>query len=375
MSDATEKKYEDLVYVEAKLLEQEHRPIHLALNYVRRKKKWPDEDDPRRKAAQKAIFLRLFFSPAVLTAGGGGLIALLTLFFLSRQNTIIEKQNELLTEQNKKIEIQANLEEAGRRNNLVLLMDNILQQVGEELRNPENKDSIISEPLIARIAALSQGLQPYKFLDYKLRDRNGNDSLGLTQEYSPERGQLLVSLANSPIGKKSWEKIKKKSEFRYSYLAGVDLSHTDLSSLNLAYVDLSNADLTFTNLSRVSFFYSKLRNVNMSESRARSIYIRNSDMSYSYIVRANFDLAEFTSCDLTGIHLDQSVFSSFNFGYSNFEGAYLKDLKIRDGYNRPIGFKYFKDSLRIKGVESLEKKYEISFLGDEYYIFKYLKKE
>ena len=37
--------------LEAKLIEQDHRTVPVALNFFRRKRLWPDPDDPRRLAA------------------------------------------------------------------------------------------------------------------------------------------------------------------------------------------------------------------------------------------------------------------------------------------------------------------------------------
>ena len=57
---------------------------------------------------------------------------------LKEQTKKIDIQNALFENQNKKIDTQIALEEASRRNNLVLLMDNILEKVNTELENSED---------------------------------------------------------------------------------------------------------------------------------------------------------------------------------------------------------------------------------------------
>ncbi len=89
---------EQLDRVEKELIEQEHRPIKVITNYLKRKQKWPD-DEEKQLASKKAILWRLFFSPGVVATVGGGL-ALLSLIALIWQNRIIFDQNILIGQQN-----------------------------------------------------------------------------------------------------------------------------------------------------------------------------------------------------------------------------------------------------------------------------------
>ena len=56
--------------IEARLIEQDHRPWHVVSTFLRARREWED-GDPRRDAAVKAIVWRLFFSPLAIGAAGG----------------------------------------------------------------------------------------------------------------------------------------------------------------------------------------------------------------------------------------------------------------------------------------------------------------
>ena len=85
--------------IEADLIEQEHRLIHIVTNFWNREERWPKHDDIRRAASKKAILWRLFCSPSTVVVSGG-IIALISMFVLIDQNKIIEEQNIIISEQN-----------------------------------------------------------------------------------------------------------------------------------------------------------------------------------------------------------------------------------------------------------------------------------
>ncbi len=319
--------------LEADLLEQEHRPYHLISNYLNRKKKWSDLNDPRRKSVQRALIWRLFFSPTVLAIGGSSLIALITVFLMKNQNNIISKQNELIKEQNRRIQIQANLEEAQRRNNLILLMDNILVQVDNELK--ENKDSILSRTLISRIQALGQGFLPYRFLDYSLKSKSNIDSLGLTKELSPERGQLLLSLVNSGISEESmddiyWYTSFDKSYIRDSYFAGgylnsIILTNSDMRNVTITSANLSDGDLTSTDLRGADLTDSDLSGVNFINADLRKATLTGSDLSYADLRGAKLDGTSLYNANLKNTIVEEDWFSLME---NKINPAVLHNIKV-----------------------------------------------
>ena len=146
---------------------------------------------------------------------------------LENQNQLFGLQNTLLDSQNYRLGLQNNLIEADRRGALVVLMSNIMDQLDREIREQKLEDQAkydsigykLSDPLIGRIAALSQGFLPYRYLE--------GDTL-TEREVSPERGQLLLSLVNSNLDSVTNDKIYQAAKFEYSYLQGADLFGANL---------------------------------------------------------------------------------------------------------------------------------------------------
>lgn len=348
METTENEKFDANIHIEAKLLEQEHRPTHLVLNYFNRKKNYPDEDDPRRKAVQRAIIWRLFFSPAMLAVGGSATIGIISLLILNKQNSIIEQQTSILQEQNKKMEIQANLEDANRRNNLVFLMDNVLNRVYDELKDSMNIDSSLSKPLLARIQALGQGFKPYKFIDYSLKDSLKKDSLGLTKLYSPERGQLLLSLVNSGIGKKTISHIYENISFDRAFLESANLSGADLSEVILTSANLKFADLSDVNLKKAYLDYSEFTKTNLTKADLAGAYLEDAQLKNAFmneakltdtqlsfsnmreinLEKANLMRAYISDAILTSANLSEANFTDANLGGSNLSFANLRDANL-----------------------------------------------
>ncbi|AXT63091.1 hypothetical protein D1816_22995 [Aquimarina sp. AD10] len=85
--------------LEKELIEQEHRPIRIVSNYLKRRQY--TKDDPRRLATTKAIIWRLLFSPAILATTTGGGLTLATIIFMMIQTELLSDQNSLIKDQNK----------------------------------------------------------------------------------------------------------------------------------------------------------------------------------------------------------------------------------------------------------------------------------
>ncbi|MEM6721011.1 MAG: pentapeptide repeat-containing protein [Bacteroidota bacterium] len=353
--EATEnEKYDANILIEAKLLEQEHRPPRLILNYINREKNYPNEDDPRRKAVQHAIIWRFFFSPAVLALGGSTLLGAFTAFVLwyqtdifndqtiifKEQTNIIQEQKSLLEEQNRKIEIQARLEDANRRNNLVFLMDNVLNRVADELKTTVDNDSSLSKPLLARIQALGLGLQPYKFINYTLKNSSEKDSLGLTQLLSPERGQLLLSIVNSGIGKRTIESIYKNTPFSNAdlafarlnkvFLARISLDNANLSSVKLREANLFRANLKNANLLKASLSKANLSGADVSDTNLSGADLYNANLYDANLSRANLTNANIATADLSDADLSGANLSGANLTEANLYGVNLQSADLRE---------------------------------------------
>lgn len=94
--EGLEQRLDDL---DARLLEQEHRTVHVALNAY---KYFSKETEPeKRSAAMRALFWRIFapYTAAAIFAGGGSLVAIFSAYFLHQQNQKLEAQTRLLDRQ------------------------------------------------------------------------------------------------------------------------------------------------------------------------------------------------------------------------------------------------------------------------------------
>ncbi|MGH1335117.1 MAG: hypothetical protein ACRBFS_03245 [Aureispira sp.] len=96
-------------------------------------------------------------------------------------------------------------------------MSNTLEAINTELKEDYNKDSIrnLSPQLIGQIIALSRSFKPYRFLE--------GDTL-TTKPLSPERGQFLVSLVESPLDSITYEQLIPKANFEYADLTKIKVS-------------------------------------------------------------------------------------------------------------------------------------------------------
>jgi len=353
-----------LKFLESKIIEQEHRPTHLVLNYFRRKNKWPEDSDIRQKAATKAIIWRLFFSPTTLAVASGGLMAFITIVFLIKQNSLLEIQNSRIQE-------QVYLEEASRRNNLVLLMDNVLDKVNEELNKADNTKKSLSRPLAARILALGQGFQPYKFYDYEA------DSL--TKPLSPERGQLLIALMASGIDSSTINIIKYHSNFNNIYLKYSSLSDQDLSDIRMFESHFNSVDFSDSKLESAfmpdcfifdsNFTYSNLQNVDFTGSKIRESNFCYANLQNASLIGCDLRNSIFVNTDLRGVQLgsiisvdyyDEVIEKIYDRLYevkknvtTSFKGAFFHEAKVNKDWFDLIR------KQKVIGYEEMINKYEL----------------
>jgi uncharacterized protein YjbI with pentapeptide repeats len=244
----------------------------------------------------KKIYVIMWVSITSFIAIG----AITSAVVMLRQNRIIVDQTE---RQDRRFGELTEITQSIRQNNQVNLMSNVLNQVEEELNsNPPRK---LSDPVIARIAALSFSFKPYRYFE--------NDTLS-ENELSPERGQLLVALALMNIDSTSFDKIKKSTTFAKSDLRGVNLERVNLSGINLEDADLSYAELSGINISegrmrRAKFVGVSAQNSNLSNSDLRSAVMTWSEFSHSNMSRIDFSGADLSNSQLMSTNLSSSIFN------------------------------------------------------------------
>jgi hypothetical protein len=220
---------------------------------------------------------------------------------------LLVNQNDLLQLQNEKLDIQNNLLESDRRGSQVVLMSSVLNDLSSETRrsffNIIDSTSLkpkLSSGLIGRIIATTHGLLPYKLLkDGQLTDK----------EFSLERGQLLMAIANTQISRESLKEIFTNSNFQSSYLPGVNLRNTFLAGV----------DLKFSNLERSSFEGAVLQSISYNP--------------YNIGYEARFlgddpEMTTFRGANLTFANFDKANLVGVDFGNANLMAASFKNSII-----------------------------------------------
>ena len=238
---------------------------------------------------------------------------------LYNQNKLFKAQNKLFENQNSRIDQQTKLVEAQRRSSYVLLMSNILDKVDEELKGakdiPYHESRKLSELTIGRIAALSQSLKPYYYLD--------GDTL-ISKPLSPERGQLLLALANSKLDTIiTYPKIYSKTIFHYSDLKYTNLSHANLSRANLSHANLSHANLSHANLSRANLSHADLSHADLRGNSLIKVVLDSALLFCTDLSRANLSHANLRGANLVSATLESALLYD-----ANFDGANLRDAQV-----------------------------------------------
>lgn len=272
-----------------------------------------------------------------------GLFGFVGTILLLQQNKLLVKQNDLVKE-------QSYLAEASRRSSLVFLMSNIMDKVDEELKG--SSDSLyhssrnLSQITIGRLAALSQSMKP---INYLKADAIINKAL------SPERGQLLISIANSQfdtIG--TYQKIYTSCNFERS-----DLESAELRSMFLKGVRLKNGNLKGADLSR-----SELRSAYLLEADLSEAIILDANLRHAHLARANLSQAKLFGssllyANLSGANLQEAFLLETNLKGADLRGA---DLRGADLEGAIVGSKdWFEEQKKnnVKGIDKLMSRFTL----------------
>ena len=231
------------------------------------------------------------------------------------QNSRIDSQIMLLSSQNLKIDMQNNLLEADRRSSLIFLMSNILDKVDEEIKiqrdfnskplvdTTNNISYSLSEPLIARIIALSRAFKPYRIYQ--------NDTLS-NKMTSPERGQLFIALMENNLDSATQNTIVEKGDFSYAQIGEINLSGSNLSLANLAEANFSGARLNGANLKDAILSGANLKDTDLRETDLRCTDLSNADLYGADLRNAKLSDAVLQRANLSGIDLTEIRFERCN---------------------------------------------------------------
>lgn len=201
--------------------------------------------------------------------------------------------------------------EINKHKNLGELMSVVLLEMDAAVKD-KNTDTL-SDQIILRVAALSYSLLPEELL---------NKEILQAHELSPERGQLLLSLANMDLDSGSFEKIKSKTLF-----SGADLRSAPIEELNLCGVNLKKA-----NLSDATLFQTNLASSNLEKAILVRAKLSGANLSSVDAVRSNFSWAELNDANLSLARLSGADFTAASIRGSNLNGAIMDFGKLNGAF-------------------------------------------
>jgi len=254
----------------------------------------------------------------VLTAILPSVLLIFQTYYLAKQTTLIDDQKTLFQNQNIRLDQQTYLQEAERRGNVIILLDNMIKDVNDEIdRTPSNR---ISKPTTGRLIALSKMLKPYRYLK--------NDSL-TERVLSPERGYLLLSLIESDLSLKLSSNtslngsLLERLDFSYAEMVGVSIINEDLLNINLSYADLSNSNFSGNDFENADFKYADLTNTVLDLANLESTNFKGAILKNTSFKRADLTKADLSLTDLRGAE----------FSVKSLKGATLTNARVSENFS------------------------------------------
>lgn len=277
------------------------------------------------------------------------LVLMVQTLILGIQNDKLDQQNRLILNQNLRLDQQVQLDESYRRSSFIFLMSNVMDKVDEELKNATDGSRRLSDELIGRIAALSQALLPYRYLE--------NDTL-IAAPVSPERGQLLFTLVNSLLDKSTYDKIFEKSNFSYAELKQANFSGAYLRNINLDYAHFpdavfSEADMEFAKLNYADLSDTHLEEINLQGAQLKSASLRSAEL-----VNVNFSNANLQGLDLRRARIS-GFFTNCRLDDVQLEEAEIDFAVLDDAHFQSKGWLENLNEDRLKGLFSIRENYQM----------------
>jgi hypothetical protein len=393
--------------LELSLLEQEHRGVLVFTNLYSAffDRKGIGKPGQKLAAVKATIFYFLRVTPVVATVGLAGVFGLI----------IAMRANNLLEEQNRRIDIQNQLIEADRRATLVLEIGNLSQAIagefegakwtilnlGEKMayydkhasatskafdrREPDeflhpldrvvqttlsgasSKSELeerefpfpLSQVTVARIAALTRSLRPYRYIDYNNNESelnaisdgplaapagasenktpsfwkttssaifptyNAGPKL-VTQPASPERGQLLSILMSSNVHMTPL--LEVKCDFSFTVIEDFEITRRNLRRINLRV----------SRLASITFNECDLLKADLWKADLRGSRFYSSDLLYANFRHANLTDVQFVFSRMP----PAEFFSGANMTATSFEYCWVPSRDWLDELEKlaPVGF-------------------------------------
>lgn len=260
----------------------------------------------------------------VITAVLPSILLIFQTYYLAKQNTLITGQSEMFRQQNNRLDQQTYLQEADRRGQTLLLMDNMLQEINTEIsRDPQNK---LNDATAGRLIALSKILKPYRYLE--------NDSL-TKNIVSPERGYLLISLLETGINLRSTARSRangillERIDFTYSELRNVTLKKADLIEIDLSHADMRNSSFNGTDFENATFYNASISQADLSYTSFKNADLRNAKLENSILDYANLQKADLSSSNLKNVSLSKTVLKEATLKNAIVHKTFERDAKMQ----------------------------------------------
>ena len=260
----------------------------------------------------------------VITAILPSILLIFQTYYLAKQNTLITGQSEMFRQQNNRLDQQTYLQEADRRGQTLLLMDNMLQEINTEIsRDPQNK---LNDATAGRLIALSKILKPYRYLE--------NDSL-TKNIVSPERGYLLISLLETGINLRSTARSRangillERIDFTYSELRNVTLKKADLIEIDLSHADMRNSSFNGTDFEKAIFYNASISQADLSYTSFKNADLRNAKLENSILDYANLQKADLSSSNLKNVSLLKTVLKEATLTNAIVHKTFERDARMQ----------------------------------------------
>ncbi|MFI8377923.1 pentapeptide repeat-containing protein [Leeuwenhoekiella sp. NPDC079379] len=260
----------------------------------------------------------------VITAVLPSILLIFQTYYLAKQNTLITGQSEMFSQQNNRLDQQTYLQEADRRGQTLLLMDNMLKEINDEVaRDPQNK---LNDATAGRLIALSKILKPYRYLE--------NDSL-TKNIVSPERGYLLISLLETGINLRNSARSRangillERLDFTYSELRNIALKKADLIEIDLSFADLRNSSFNGTDFEKATLHKTAMSDTDLSYVSFKNANLSNSVLHNAILDHANFQKADLSTTDLRNVSLSKTIVKDADFTNARVNKTFERDAKMQ----------------------------------------------
>ena len=257
----------------------------------------------------------------ILTAVLPSILLIFQTYYLGKQNTLITGQSEMFKQQNKRLDQQTYLQEAERRGQTLLIMDNMLKEISTDVSR--SSANAIDDATAGRLISLSKMLKPYKYLE--------NDSL-IARVTSPERGYLLVSLLETGINlntaarSRSNGRLIERLDFTYAELRNLLLKGADLIQIDLSNADLRNSSFNGIDFEKANLQNTWLHETNLTYASLKEANLERAVLQNAILDYANLQNANLSSADLRNVSLVKTKLLDADFTNARVNKTFEQDV-------------------------------------------------